>query len=132
MLLPHRIEPSDPRLDDLLQQRLCWSVVAQGLLAPAVVETTEERGALRERLAGCALVVLRRRHERLHGPILGLVRRGDLAELIELADLDELPWVDGAPTPWLRWGIEAGLVLVRHELPGVQLVVPDELLLTYS
>lgn len=119
--------PAAAALASALQARPCWSVVTGGMLHVVAVDAPG-RVALSDALAGCDVVVARRRHGELHGPVAGFRVSPGRAALWTLADFDTAPWVDGAPSPWTRSGVEALVVGLRVYHGEVEVVLPDGLL----
>ncbi|MCB9744155.1 MAG: hypothetical protein H6741_16280 [Alphaproteobacteria bacterium] len=106
-----------------------WQLAREGAWQPRTQDLSETRAQL-ERALACSVVVLRRRHESLVGPLLGLQRSEALRHLVlqEACSLSPgSPWEGEALEPVLLRGFEAELFLLERSHPGWTLRLPPAL-----
>ncbi|MCA9570303.1 MAG: hypothetical protein KC656_20810, partial [Myxococcales bacterium] len=105
MLLPEPFRPDDPALDELAQRP--WFAVVERGGEPSVRQLTpDEATAALDRLRACEVRVLRRRHQRLWGPLVGYRRDGDVLVAVEVHEVDMDPIEDGSWSSWFRLGVD--------------------------
>lgn len=130
MLVPELI-PDRHWMRPALEARAggAWQLVREGEWRARALTEAQAQAQIRRALS-CSLVVARRRHEAIWGPLLGVVASEPLRQLVlvEASSLEaRSPWEGEALEPVFRSGLEATLWRLSQARPGWPLRLPPEL-----